>query len=135
MLIVGRIINGFCVGIASSIVPVYQSEVAPKEIRGRVVALQQWAITWGILIQFFVQLVSLRSFIKQTLTLSRYGASWIDGGPNNKNQSTAAFRIPWGIQMIPGLILFVGLFFFPKSPRWVRRYSLIKLSWILMKHS
>jgi MFS family permease len=57
MLIVGRIIGGFAVGIASSIVPVYQSEIAPKEIRGRVVALQQWAITWGILIQFFVQYV------------------------------------------------------------------------------
>jgi MFS family permease len=49
MLCVGRVICGFCVGIASSIVPVYQSEIAPKEIRGRVVSLQQWAITWGIL--------------------------------------------------------------------------------------
>jgi hypothetical protein len=49
---VGRVIAGLCVGIASSIVPVYQSEIAPKEIRGRVVSLQQWAITWGILIQY-----------------------------------------------------------------------------------
>lgn len=49
MLCVGRVICGLCVGIASSIVPVYQSEIAPKEIRGRVVSLQQWAITWGIL--------------------------------------------------------------------------------------
>lgn len=49
MLCIGRVICGFSVGIASSIVPVYQSEIAPKEIRGRVVSLQQWAITWGIL--------------------------------------------------------------------------------------
>jgi MFS family permease len=49
MLCVGRVIAGGCVGIASSVVPVYQSEIAPKEIRGRVVSLQQWAITWGIL--------------------------------------------------------------------------------------
>lgn len=46
MLIAGRIIAGLCVGITSSIVPVYQSEIAPKEIRGRMVSLQQWAITW-----------------------------------------------------------------------------------------
>lgn len=46
---------GLSIGIASSIVPVYQSEIAPKEIRGRVVSLQQWAITWGILIQYFIQ--------------------------------------------------------------------------------
>jgi sugar porter (SP) family MFS transporter len=103
LLVVGRVIAGLCVGIASAMVPVYQAEIAPKEIRGRVISLQQWAITWGILIQFFIQ----------------YGASNVDGGPNNPLQSTAAFRIPWGIQIIPGFILFVGMFFFPKSPRWL----------------
>lgn len=46
LLVVGRIVAGVCVGIASSIVPVYQAEIAPKNIRGRVVSLQQWAITW-----------------------------------------------------------------------------------------
>jgi len=103
MLVVGRVVSGLCVGIASSIVPVYQSEIAPKEIRGRVVSLQQWAITWGILIQFFVQ----------------YGASNIGGGPDDPNQPTAAFRIPWGVQMIPAIILFAGMFYAPYSPRWL----------------
>ncbi|KAL2015958.1 hypothetical protein VTK56DRAFT_4493 [Thermocarpiscus australiensis] len=104
MLCVGRVICGFGIGIASSIVPVYQSEIAPKEIRGRVVSLQQWAITWGILIQYFIQ----------------FGAAeGIGGGSNDPNQPTAAFRIPWGIQMVPGFILLVGLFFFPYSPRWL----------------
>jgi hypothetical protein len=57
----------------------------------------------GILIQYFIQ----------------YGASFVDGGPKAPNQGTSAFRIPWGIQMVPGLILFLGMFFFPKSPRWL----------------
>ncbi|KAG0369674.1 high affinity glucose transporter [Gamsiella multidivaricata] len=95
MLIVGRIINGVAVGLASMIVPVYQSEIAPKNIRGRIVSLQQWAITWGILIQYFIQ----------------YGCSFI--------QSNAAFRIPWGIQVVPGLILLAGISVFPYSPRWL----------------
>ncbi|KAF9436340.1 hypothetical protein BGZ76_004234 [Entomortierella beljakovae] len=95
MLIVGRIINGIAVGLASMIVPVYQSEIAPKEIRGRIVSLQQWAITWGILIQYFIQ----------------YGCSFID--------SDAAFRIPWGVQVVPGIILLIGIGFFPFSPRWL----------------
>ncbi|KAF7561634.1 hypothetical protein G7046_g2525 [Stylonectria norvegica] len=104
MLCTGRVIAGLCVGIASAIVPVYQSEIAPKEIRGRVVSFQQWAITWGILIQYFVQ----------------YGAAQgIGGGPDDPMQSTAAFRIPWGVQMVPAFILLVGLFFFPYSPRWL----------------
>ncbi len=103
LLCVGRVVGGFAIGICSAVVPVYQSEIAPKEIRGRVVSLQQWAITWGILIQYFIQ----------------YGSSFYDGGVDNPNQGTAAFRIPWGIQAVPGAILFFGLFFFPKSPRWL----------------
>ncbi|KAF2178789.1 high affinity glucose transporter [Zopfia rhizophila CBS 207.26] len=103
LLCVGRVVAGICVGIASSVVPVYQAEIAPKEIRGRVVSLQQWAITWGILIQYFIQ----------------YGASFVDGGPKAPNQGTGAFRIPWGIQIVPAFILLVGMFFFPKSPRWL----------------
>lgn len=38
-----------------------------------------------------------------------YGSSYIDG--------PAAFRVPWGLQMIPAVILFFGLFFLPESPR------------------
>lgn len=52
MLIVGRIINGLCVGIQSAQVPVYISECVPPTKRGRLVGLQQWAITWGILILY-----------------------------------------------------------------------------------
>lgn len=103
MLIVGRIVSGICVGITSTLVPVYQSELAPKEVRGRMVSLQQWAITWGILIQYFVQ----------------YGASFYGGGPSNPNQGAAAFRIPWAIQIIPAAILIGGLFYLPESPRWL----------------
>ncbi|CAC9891427.1 unnamed protein product [Aureobasidium pullulans] len=46
MLIVGRVINGFCVGICSAQVPVYISEIAPPSKRGKLVGAQQWAITW-----------------------------------------------------------------------------------------
>lgn len=52
MLIVGRIINGLAVGIESAQVPVYISELAPPSKRGRLVGVQQWAITWGILTMF-----------------------------------------------------------------------------------
>ncbi|MCJ1292605.1 MFS sugar transporter [Xylographa carneopallida] len=103
MLVVGRLVSGLGVGIESAVVPIYQAEIAPPEIRGRVVSLQQWAITWGILIQYFIQ----------------YGASFTDGGANNPDQGTAAFRIPWGVQIVPATILFAGMFLFPRSPRWL----------------
>ncbi|KAK1580708.1 high-affinity glucose transporter [Colletotrichum navitas] len=92
MLCAGRVIAGMCIGIASSIVSVYQSEIAPKEIRGR------------ILIQYLIQ----------------YGAAeGVGGGSTYPNQPTAAFRIPWGVRMVPAVVLFVGLFFFPYSPHWL----------------
>lgn len=52
MLIVGRVFNGLAVGIESAQVPVYISEMAPPSKRGRLLCLQQWAITWGILIMY-----------------------------------------------------------------------------------
>lgn len=52
MLIAGRIINGFCVGIESAQVPVYVSELSPPSIRGRVVGMQQMAIATGIMVMF-----------------------------------------------------------------------------------
>lgn len=94
-LIVGRFISGLSVGVTSSQVCVYLAELAPGRIRGRIVGCQQWAIEWGILIMFLIC----------------YGCTFVDG--------PSAFRIAWGMQAIPGFIMFGSLFFFPESPRWL----------------
>ncbi|THG95176.1 hypothetical protein EW026_g6427 [Hermanssonia centrifuga] len=49
MLVAGRVISGIAVGIASASVPIYQSEITAPAIRGRLVSMQQWSITWGII--------------------------------------------------------------------------------------
>ncbi|KAK9357809.1 general substrate transporter [Lipomyces starkeyi] len=95
MLIAGRAIAGICIGLTSTLVPIYQSEIAPRKIRGRIVSFQYFALTWGILIQYFIQ----------------YGCSFLE--------SEASFRLPWAIQAVPAIILFIGLFFLPFSPRWL----------------
>ncbi|CEL06513.1 hypothetical protein ASPCAL09689 [Aspergillus calidoustus] len=96
-LVVGRFINGISVGICSAQVPVYVAELAQPSKRGTVVGAQQWAITWGILIMFYIS----------------YGSSFLSG--------SAAWRLPWGLQMIPAIFLFVALFYLPESPRWLAR--------------
>ncbi|KAF8555782.1 general substrate transporter [Imleria badia] len=95
MLVVGRVIAGVSVGLSSSVVPIYQSEITAPSIRGRLVSMQQWSITWGIMLQYFVQ----------------FGCSYING--------TASFRIPWGLQIIPAILLGIGMLWFPESPRWL----------------
>lgn len=97
MLVAGRFINGLSVGILSAQVPVYITEIAPPSKRGRLVGCQQWAITWGILIMFYIS----------------YGCSFMNG--------TGAFRVPWGLQMIPAIFLFATLLFLPESPRWLAK--------------
>ena len=91
-----QIINGLAIGICSSQVCVYLAELAPGRIRGRIVGIQQWAIEWGILIMYLIS----------------YGCVRGVPGP-------AAFRIAWGVQGIPAIVLFFALFFFPESPRWL----------------
>lgn len=97
MLVAGRFINGICVGITSSQVPVYLVEITKKEKRGSIVVIQQWAIEWGIFIMYFVG----------------YGCSFISG--------TGSFRTAWAIQFIPCLFLILGLPFLPRSPRWLAK--------------
>lgn len=46
-------------------------------------------------------------------------AERIGRGPSDPDQPTVAFRIPWGVQTVPGCVLLVGLFFCPHSPRWL----------------
>ncbi|KAK9234917.1 general substrate transporter [Lipomyces kononenkoae] len=95
MLIAGRATAGLCIGLTSALVPIYQSEIAPRKIRGRIIVFQFLAITFGIMIQYFIQ----------------YGCSFL--------KSNASFRAPWAIQATPAAILFIGLFWFPYSPRWL----------------
>jgi len=93
MLVVGRVIGGIAVGLESATVPMYQAEITAPAIRGRIISFNQWAITWGILIQYFIE----------------FGCSYING--------PASFRIPWGLQMIPAIVLSLGMLAFPESPR------------------
>ncbi|PWN35849.1 putative high-affinity glucose transporter [Meira miltonrushii] len=100
MLVVGRLICGFAIGIASAQVPVYISELVPSRLRGRLVGCQQWAITWGIMVFYYVSL----------------GCSY--AAPQD-GRRTITFRLPWALQMIPAIFLMFLVPFMPRSPRWL----------------
>ncbi|KAI1184058.1 general substrate transporter [Nemania serpens] len=98
----GRFVTGMGVGSLASIIPIYNSEVAPPEVRGALVALQQLAITFGILISFWID----------------YGTNFI-GGTTLGKQTDAAWLVPITLQLAPAAILFFGMIFMPFSPRWL----------------
>lgn len=95
MILGGRFVAGLGVGSLSMSVPLYLSELAPKEIRGRLISLQQLTITIGLMVAF-----------------------WVNVGTESLT-TDAAWRIPLGIQMAPAAVLFVGTIFLPFSPRWL----------------
>ncbi|CAH7689037.1 general substrate transporter [Phakopsora pachyrhizi] len=95
LFVAGRIFAGLGVGTASCLVPMYQSECAPKWIRGGVVACYQFAITIGLL----------------CASVAVNATKDID--------STACYRIPIGIQFIWAFILCAGLIILPESPRYL----------------
>lgn len=94
LLCAGRAIAGAGVGLISSTIPLYQSEAAPKWIRGAIVSCYQWAITIGIFL-----------------------AAVINQGTHTRNDS-GSYRIPIAVQFLWSLILGIGMFFLPETPRF-----------------
>lgn len=130
MIFAGRGVAGLAVGMLTMVVPMYIAETAPAGIRGALVVLQQLAITFGILISYWID----------------YGTNYIggtrcdpdiphSGGTKDKpkfdpvndvnpkigctGQTTASWRIPIALQIFFALVLLVGMFFLPYSPRWL----------------
>ncbi len=89
-----RFIGGLGVGVSSIVVPAYISEIAPAKYRGRLVALYQFQIVFGILIAFFSN-YALSEF---------FGLNW---------------RWMLGAEIIPAAVFLAMVFGVPESPRWL----------------
>lgn len=110
-LVVFRLVGGIGVGVASMLSPMYISEVSPARIRGRMVALYQFAITVGILSAYFANAVMLK--------LSG-GLGGLDpSGIWNKLLVTEVWRGMFATELLPALLFFLIMFFVPSSPRWL----------------
>lgn len=95
-----RIIGGIGVGLASAICPMYIGEVAPADIRGRLVSINQFAIIFGMLVVYFVNY-----FIAQGKPIE-----WIN---------EVGWRWMFVSESIPAAIFGILLFFVPETPRYL----------------
>jgi len=93
-LLVARALGGLAIGSASLIAPLYIAEIAPAEVRGQLVTLNQLAIVTGILVAF----------------VSNYGLAHL---------SHSNWRWMFGLGALPAAMLCGSLLWIPESPRWL----------------
>ncbi|KAI5920936.1 general substrate transporter [Camillea tinctor] len=97
LFLAGRFFAGLGVGLISALIPLYQSETAPKWIRGAIVGAYQWAITIGLLLAAVVD----------------YATQY--------RQDTGSYRIPIAVQFAWAIILIAGMLILPETPRFLIR--------------
>ncbi|WP_158785448.1 D-xylose transporter XylE [Pantoea sp. BAV 3049] len=98
--VIYRIIGGIGVGLASMVSPMYIAEITPAEIRGRLVACNQFAIILGQLLVYCVN---------YSIALSG-SETWLN---------TLGWRFMFLSGAVPSLLFFILLFVVPESPRWL----------------
>lgn len=95
ILLVARLLDGFGIGLAVTLVPVYISETAPPEIRGTLNTLPQFTGSAGMFLSYCMV----------------FGMSLMD---------SPSWRLMLGVLSLPSLIYFVlTIFYLPESPRWL----------------
>jgi len=109
-LIVYRILGGIGIGVASIVSPMYISEVAITNYRGRLVSLYQLAITVGFLGAYLVNY--------QLLSISQHYVT-MENGILSKVFVNEVWRGMLGMESVPALFFFIVIFFIPESPRWL----------------
>ena len=91
-LISARVVAGIAIGIASFVAPLYISEIAPVDIRGKLVSINQVALTGGIVISYLIDYAFAGS---------------------------QAWRWMFAMAVVPAAAFGIGLMFIPDSPRWL----------------
>jgi sugar porter (SP) family MFS transporter len=95
-LVFFRFIGGLGIGGSSVLAPMYIAEIAPAQLRGRLVGLFQFNVVFGILVAYFSNYL---------IGLQRLGAT--------------EWRWEFGVTAIPAAVFFILLFTIPRSPRWL----------------
>lgn len=91
-----RWLGGLGVGASSVVAPMYIAEISPPQFRGRLVAITQFNIVFGILAAY----------------MSNYGVALADLGQEE-------WRVMFGIEALPAAVFFALMFLNPRSPRWL----------------
>jgi MFS transporter, SP family, xylose:H+ symportor len=111
VFIAWRISGGVAIGLASNLSPMYIAEIAPAQIRGRLVAINQLTVVIGILLAQYINWFLVRN-LPQGATDDFIRTSWF---------GQQGWRWMFGMTAVPSLLFFIGMLSVPESPRWLAK--------------
>ncbi|NOS68580.1 MAG: sugar porter family MFS transporter [Verrucomicrobia bacterium] len=111
IFIAWRIFGGVAIGLASNLSPMYIAEVAPAQIRGKLVSINQLTIVVGILLAQYINWYLVRN-LPQGATDEFIRTSWF---------GQQGWRWMFGLTAAPAFLFFIGMFLVPESPRWLAK--------------
>ncbi len=106
-----RMLGGVAIGLASNLSPMYIAEVAPAQMRGKLVSINQLTIVVGILLAQIINW-SLVRHLPAGATDEFIRNSWF---------GQQGWRWMFGLTAVPSLLFFFGMFAVPESPRWLAK--------------
>src|SRR5260221_13644231 len=106
-----RMAGGIAIGLASNLSPMYIAEIAPAQVRGKLVSVNQLTIVIGILLAQFMNWIIAKPVPR--------GASALD--ILNSWNGQIGWRWMFGVTAVPSLLFFLGMLSVPESPRWLAR--------------
>lgn len=111
VFIAWRIFGGVAIGLASNLSPMYIAEVAPAQMRGKLVAINQLTIVVGILLAQYINWFLVRNL----------PAGATDEFIRNSWFGQQGWRWMFGLTAAPSLLFLLGMLFVPESPRWLAK--------------
>ncbi|THU31531.1 sugar porter family MFS transporter [Niastella caeni] len=109
-IIAARMLGGIGIGLASNVVPLYISEIAPARIRGRLVTYYQFAVTLGILVAYLTNSALLHYAIAHKNDVGNWLQTLL---------VSEVWRGMFGVGVIPAVFFALGILVVPESPRWL----------------
>jgi sugar porter (SP) family MFS transporter len=111
IFIAWRICGGVAIGLASSLSPMYIAEVAPAQMRGKLVAINQFTVVIGILLAQCINWLLVRN-LPEGATDEFIRNSWF---------GQQGWRWMFGLTAAPAVLFFIGMLLVPESPRWLAK--------------
>ena len=111
VFIAWRIFGGVAIGLASSLSPIYIAEIAPAQMRGKLVAINQLTVVIGILLAQYINWFLVRD-LPQGATDEFIRNSWF---------GQQGWRWMFGLTAAPAVLFFIGMLCVPESPRWLAK--------------